>query len=148
MFQPEGTQSCLDVYAVGNRSYDASMTDLITIEAEQRVLLGASTLASSHHMLSQQSSELDYEIAQQLVQHSQEARDGSRGDLTTSVKDLGATPTALIDGTNIDRDSITSDHEHEIQKGQSPSRSPLQDRPREGQYAPLTSAPAMGQVCR
>lgn len=124
------------------------MAGLITVEAEQRLSLGASSLASSHHMLSQQSSELDYEIAQQLVQHSQEARDGSRGDILTSVKDLGASPTAVLDGANINGDSIANDHEQESQKRQSPPRSPLQDRPREGQYAPLTSAPAMGQVCR
>lgn len=124
------------------------MTGLVSTEAQERVSLGASTLASSHLMLSQQSSELDYEIAQQLVQHSQEARDGSRGSFITSVNDLRASPTAAIDETDNNGGPITNDHEHEVQKRQSPPRSPLQDRPREGQYAPLTNAPAMGQVCR
>lgn len=124
------------------------MTGPLSIEGQERVPLGASALASSHLMLSQQSSELDYEIAQQLVQHSQEARDGSRGSFITSVNDLRASPTAAIDETDNNGDPTTNDHEHEVQKRQSPPRSPSQDRPREGQYAPLTSAPAMGQVCR
>ena len=135
------------LHAVIIRSYHASMTGLLTIEAQERASGEPSTLPSSHHMLSQQSSELDYEIAQQLVQHSQEARDGSRGDIITSAKDIGVSPTSVIDGT-CNGDTITRDDEHEIRKRQSPPRSPLQDRPREGQYAPLTNAPAMGQVCR
>lgn len=121
---------------------------MVTIKAQKRVSEGPSTLPSSHHMLSHQSSELDYEIAQQLVQHSQEARDGSRGDIPTSAKNIGASPTPADDGTNTKEDTITEDHELEIRKRRSPSPSPLQDRPREGQYASLTSGPAMGQVCR
>ena len=123
------------------------MTGLVTPDAQERVSRGISTLPSSHHVLSQQSSELDYEIAQQLVQHSQEARDGSRGDIITSAKDTRASPTPGINGTNNDEDTITTDHEHDMQKRRSPPRSSLQDRSRE-QYAPLTNAPAMGQVCR
>lgn len=145
LFQPETN---LDLYAVRNRTYNASMTGLIMIQAQERVSRGASALPSSHHMLSQQSSELDYEIAQQLVQHSQEARDGSRGDIITSNKDFGASSNPVIDGTNVHGDMITEHDDRGFQKTQSPPRSPMQDRPRDGQYAPLTNAPAMGQVCR
>ncbi|KAL8807910.1 MAG: hypothetical protein Q9182_000376 [Xanthomendoza sp. 2 TL-2023] len=94
---------------------------------------------------SRQSSDIEYEIAQQLIQHAQ-----GRGD----SNDLGSTRSASETGPQDDLESRGAPHIHQTlgngkpQSERDSRRSPSQDRSSESQYAPLKNPPAMGQVCR
>ncbi|KAL8771604.1 MAG: hypothetical protein Q9209_003047 [Squamulea sp. 1 TL-2023] len=97
-----------------------------------------------HVQRTRQSSEIDYEIAHQLIQHAQ-GRDDVQGTNNTTAANTskplengdlhGHPPTDKIIANG------KSQHERDSR------RSLSQDQMSESQYAPLKNPPAMGQVC-
>ena len=94
---------------------------------------------------SRHSSDIEVEIAQQLLQHARGRPDVN--DIRSSTAPTSHDPT---------QNGIIQDHLHtdkSLMNGKSqyntdPRRSPSQDQMSESQYAPLKDPPAMGQVCR
>ncbi|KAL8718801.1 MAG: hypothetical protein Q9225_004111 [Loekoesia sp. 1 TL-2023] len=102
----------------------------------------SSNLPDSQRTLSRQSSDIDYEIAHQLIQHAYGKSDSIEAGKPAPSNEPAAPET-------------TAAHDHTDQRvmnGKSPSdrdsrRSVSQDRMSESQYAPLKNPPAMGQMC-
>ena len=103
-------------------------------------------LSPPTHLLSQQSSELDYAVAEQLIQHSQRARyntetehfDGSR-ERPPEDYDLSIS----ADENGLGKLDYMSRQQHQM----SP-RATSQERTLDAQYGPLSIPPALGQICR
>ncbi|KAL9595512.1 MAG: hypothetical protein Q9219_006410 [cf. Caloplaca sp. 3 TL-2023] len=102
----------------------------------------SSNLPESQQNLSRQSSDIEYEIAHQLIQHAQGKND--RDDASNIISPTDRAPS----DPNPSRHStdqrpingkIPSDHDSR--------RSASQDRMSESQYAPLNNPPATGQMC-
>ncbi|KAL8699289.1 MAG: hypothetical protein Q9224_001477 [Gallowayella concinna] len=102
------------------------------------------SLSHAQRTNSRQSSDIEYEIAHQLIQHAQ-----GRGD----SNDLGSTPSTSENGPQEDLNAHGAPYIHQsLSNGRAHSdrdsrRSPSQDRTSESQYAPLKNPPTMGQVC-
>ena len=102
--------------------------------------MAAQTAAAqqSHENLSQQSSAIDptdYEIAEQLVHHSQgrrESRDGQNGSGADEKMSLEELPPAG------DEQGVQAESR----------RSSSQEQNTESQYSPITAPPVNGQMCR
>ena len=107
-----------------------------------------SLLATQHddHQLSRRSSEVEYEIAEQLIQHSQQRRDCNGANAISSDKDRRPSLDLIAAVTALDGQQGVSGHNyppiHEA-RGKPPH-----DRPQESQYSPTNVPPAMGQICR
>lgn len=89
-----------------------------------------------------QSSDVDFEAAEQLLQHSRRGRE-SNGD---GMAGSALKPEASTDfgGTSEDRgleDGL-------LENGNENGESDLQERHADSQYAPITNQPSLGQVCR
>ncbi|KAL8803884.1 MAG: hypothetical protein Q9200_006046, partial [Gallowayella weberi] len=121
------------------------MTGLMTVGKQEMDPHSLPNAPQAQRTNSRQSSDIDYEIAQQLIQHAQ-----GRGD----SNELGSTPSASEIGPQDDLESHGAPHIHQTLSNGRPRserdsrRSPSQDRSSESQYAPLKNPPAMGQVCR
>lgn len=71
------------------KPHDAKMTALTSLGEQEEAAQGLS--ATQHHdHLSRRSSEVEYEIAEQLIQHSQGRRDCNGANTTGSDKDRGS----------------------------------------------------------
>ncbi|KAI4230819.1 MAG: hypothetical protein L6R40_007929 [Gallowayella cf. fulva] len=91
------------------------------------------------------SSDIEYEIAHQLIQHSQGRGDSKDYDSSTSASELRPRRSPSPNGVpHIDQFIVNSKPLPDADS----RRSPSQDRMSESQYAPLSNPPAMGQVCR
>ena len=107
---------------------------------------GLSTSDRPRGQLSRQSSEVDYEIAEQLIQHAQGRRDGSGNDVASIASDRKTSPdfTSGDGGQKGDRRAEDS----KSRSRQDNRRSSSQERQPEEKYAPINIPVAMGQVCR
>lgn len=101
-----------------------------------------SSLSDTQRRLSRQSSDIDYELAQQLIQHSQGRRDTNDGGHTASANERGlAEATPSHNQVHTEQNAVNGKSHYD---GNS-RRSISHDRVSESQYAPVT--PAMGQEC-
>lgn len=111
------------------------MTGLESVGDQDASLQGHS--ASEHHDRhpSERSSEFEYEIAKQLIQHSQGRRPSPEGS-----------------GGATERNGDQRSTDHALQPQEESGRTSSQERPQERvsdmHYAPITAPPALGQVCR
>ena len=110
------------------------MTGLLSVEAQERSSQALSTLHRPRRLLSRQSSEVDYEAAQQLIKHSQGRRDDTGGDLSNPTMELSA---AAKEST---KSHMAEDRDLR--------RSASQELLLETQYSPFHNPPGTGQVCR
>ena len=120
----------------------------------QRSIVRASTMAAQNHSvpeheqvsLSRQSSGIDpadYEVAAQLIHHSQGRRESGEGYLGSVLLD----PKEPIDGT-VGHSDATNEGSGDTGGRENARRSSSQDRLGESQYLPLNLAPTNGQRCR
>ncbi|KAL8672653.1 MAG: hypothetical protein Q9168_002894 [Polycauliona sp. 1 TL-2023] len=102
----------------------------------------SSSLPHVQRTISRQSSDIEYEIAHQLVQHAQGRADVNDYKSTTTSTEHKSTQNGISQShPHLDK-SITNG---KSQYNREPRRSPSQDRMSESQYAPLKNPPAMGQ---
>ena len=140
---------------------DAKMTSLLSVEEQETGSLGPSTSPldhhhhhhhhhqhhqQPHHQTSIQSSEVEYEIAQQLVQHSQGDRDGSGEIMVGSSQERRPSTDFVVAATSPKEDYRATDKK--LPDGYDVRRTPSQERPPESHYAPISIPPASGQMCR
>ncbi|KAL8870925.1 MAG: hypothetical protein Q9174_003136 [Haloplaca sp. 1 TL-2023] len=118
------------------------MTDLLPAGKQEMDSQTLSTLPDSQQRLSRQSSDIDYELAQQLIQHSQGRRDTTEISSTAQASEPGQ-PASTTSNSHFhdDQNATNGKGEHDANSRRSPSH----DRMSESQYAPV--APAMGQAC-
>lgn len=100
-----------------------------------------SILHQQYHNFPGQSSDVDFEAAEQLLQHSRRARE-SNGD---AMSGSALEPEASIDfpGSSEDRGLGDGPLENGNENGESQQQSHA-----ESQYAPINNQPPSGQVCR
>ncbi|KAI4107681.1 MAG: hypothetical protein LQ339_002587 [Xanthoria mediterranea] len=104
----------------------------------------SSNLPPLRRTVSRRSSNIEYEVAQQLVQHAQGRPDVNDFNTTTIENNHKPAQSGIFPG-HPDIDKSLSNGKSQY-NGDS-RRSPSQDRTSESQYAPLKNPPAMGQVC-
>ncbi|KAL8726595.1 MAG: hypothetical protein Q9166_006630 [cf. Caloplaca sp. 2 TL-2023] len=120
------------------------MTELMVLGKQEMDPQAPSGLPQISRTLSRQSSDIEYEIAHQLIQHSQGRGDASEFGSTASASERGPTEDTIPHGLpHVDQSAING----KLQYERGSRRSPSQDRMSESQYAPLKNPPAMGQVC-
>ena len=107
--------------------------------------MNGESLAESQEGMSQKrlafpKSDRDYEVANQLVEHSQGIRNESEGDVTDSADEVAiATPSgALSHKDGYGSSEKTNDRRDEI----------FEDTTSDGPYGPLSNPPISGQICR
>ncbi|KAL8701624.1 MAG: hypothetical protein Q9201_004809 [Fulgogasparrea decipioides] len=120
------------------------MTDVAPVGKQEMEPQALSTLPNSQRRLSRQSSDIDYELAQQLIQHSQGRRDPNDGGHTSSEERRGLPETSISHG---DLHTDQSAMNGKLQQNGDPRRSGSHDQMSESQYAPMKTPPAMGQKC-
>lgn len=113
-------------------------------EEHQTTPRDSSNLSHSPPHLQRQSS--DFEIAQQLVQHSQAAREGN-GDGAHDGASGPKSPADLTTDVSFPAEAQNTS-EGENEQGHREGQSPSQDRQSDLHYAPISSQPVMGQICR
>lgn len=138
---------------------DAKMTSLLSGEEQETAALRPSVSSYDHHrhhhhqhhqpphhQASTQSSEIEYDIAQQLIQHSQGGRDGSGESMVASSLERRSSMDFIVAATSPKEDYRVTDKKfpdrHDVR------RTPSQERPPESHYAPINIPPASGQMCR
>jgi len=97
-------------------------------------------------LLSRQSSAIDpadYEVAAQLIHHSQGRRESGEGYLGSVLLD----PKESMDGT-VGHSDTTNEGSGDTDDQENARRSSSRDRLGESQYLPLNLAPTNGQRCR
>ncbi len=115
----------------------------------QRSIVRASTMAAQDHSVSEherQSSGIDpadYEVAAQLIHHSQGRRESGEGYLGSVLLDAKEP----VDGT-VGHSDATNEGSGDTEGRENARRSSSQDRLGESQYLPLNLAPTNGQRCR
>lgn len=125
------------------------MTDLLSAEDQAIITLGPSASPYHHrhnHHASRPSSEVDYEIAHQLIQQSQGRGDGSGTSMVSSNEERRPSVDFIV-GTSSPKEEYRPAGNH-FQQRQDVRRTPSQERPPEAQYAPISIPPATGQLCR
>jgi hypothetical protein len=110
------------------------MTGLESAGEQDAALQGPSQSEQHEHHPSERSSEFEYEIAKQLIQHSQ----GRRASPDGGGAGAGV-PERNGDHRSIDQ-GLRSQEEN--------SRTSSQERVSDAPYAPITVPPALGQICR
>ena len=100
------------------------------------------SILHQYHKFSGQSSEVDFEAAEQLLQHSRKGRERN-GD---------SVPGLAVEPETSEEISAPSDAqepgEAPLENGKEKGDSHLQDRHAESQYPPINSQPPLGQICR
>ena len=107
---------------------------------------GLSTLDHPRGQLSRQSSEVDYEIAEQLIQHAQGRRDVNGNDVAGTASERKISSDFASNGRDLHEDREIEGHTS--QPRQEDRRSTSQERQQEEKYGPINIPVAMGQVCR
>lgn len=100
------------------------------------------SILHQQYQISSQSSDVDFEAAEQLLQHSRSGRE-SNGD-STAGSTLKPEASTEFGGTSGDRgleDGL-------FENGNENEESDLQEPHADSQYAPITNQPSLGQVCR
>lgn len=130
------------------------MTDLLSLEDQETATTGPSSVLHyplhphlhhhHHHLTARQSSEVEYEIAQQLVQHSQGRRDDGGASMVDANKERISSVKPVMppqeDHSVLDNSTL--------QRSEDVRRTPSQERPPDTQYSPVSIPPAKGQMCR
>ena len=101
-----------------------------------------SALHQQYHNFSGQSSDVDFEAAEQLLQHSRRGRE-SNGD---SMSGSALEPEASLDFSGSSGDRGLGDGP--LENGNENGGSHLEERHEESQYAAISNQPPLGQVCR
>ena len=121
------------------------MTDLSLVETQQRIGGGPSS-SPYPYQLSRQSSELDYEIAHQLLQHSRMGRCSSETESSRIIRDdQGTMDRGPTDTSRFDNRQTP---EEDNQQSQSSPKAAQQDLENYTQNGSSGNAISMGQVCR
>ncbi|KAL8780822.1 MAG: hypothetical protein Q9213_006295 [Squamulea squamosa] len=97
-----------------------------------------------HIQRTPQSSDIDYEIAHQLIQHAQGRGDSNDPNNTTALNISKPLENGDVQG-HPPTDKIITNGKSQYERDS--RHSPSQDQMSESQYAPLKNPPAMGQVC-
>ena len=88
-------------------------------------------------------SDVDFEAAEQLLQHSRRGREGNGDGISASAMDLEAST------SNDARSGADRGLEDEsLENGSENGDFHLQERLADSQYAPINNQPLLGQVCR
>ncbi|KAL8713041.1 MAG: hypothetical protein Q9220_002901 [cf. Caloplaca sp. 1 TL-2023] len=120
------------------------MTDVMSMGKQESDLPTSKGPPDSRSRISRQSSDIDYELAQQLLQHSQGRRDTNEyGTVNTENEHLSAETAASHSTPSTNHNAIA----HASQYDEQSRRSISQDRMSESQYAPIKNPPATGQMC-
>lgn len=122
---------CACSQAVSPQSEDANMTGLESVGEPDAALQGQSTSEHPDHHPSERSSEFEYEIAKQLIQHSQ-----------------GRRPSPDVAGGLAERNGDHRPTDQGLQPPEENGRTSSQEHVSDMHYAPITVPPALGQVCR
>ena len=93
-----------------------------------------------------QSSDIDYEIAHQLIQHAQGKSDPNEANTNTPPTEPEP-PDGSTSQYHTDQRATQRATNGKLPPNQDTRRSISQDRMSESQYAPLKNPPAMGQMC-
>ena len=101
-----------------------------------------SILPQQYHHFSRQSSDVDFEAAEQLLQHSRSGRE-SHGD-NISGSGLVPDPSTEFSGSSGDRELRDGPFENGDESG----GTHLHERHADSQCAPISNQPSLGQVCR
>lgn len=101
-----------------------------------------SILHQQYHNFPGQSSNVEFEAAEQLLQHARMGRE-SNGD---SVSGSGLDPEASIDFPGSSGDRGLGDGP--LDSGNENTDSHQHERHEESQYSPISNQPPLGQVCR
>jgi len=104
--------------------------------------------ASFSQPSSRQASEIDYDVAQQLIQHAQEGR--VKTDTALQGSTQARDDNAYRQWESTDRNDNSAMDYDQRQQTRSPSQrsGALPETSGDSQNFPLASAPPMGQVCR
>lgn len=94
--------------------------------------------------LSQQSSNIEYEIAHQLVQHAQSQGKYDPAEVANAASSIERRPPETAPAPQPDDQRATNGNQASDHNSR---RSTSQDRMSESQYAPLKNPPATGQLC-
>ncbi|KAI4273664.1 MAG: hypothetical protein L6R38_006293, partial [Xanthoria sp. 2 TBL-2021] len=120
------------------------MIDLMPVGKQHMDTQMPSSLPHIQRAVSRQSSNIEYEVAHQLVQHAQGRADVNDFSTTTIETNHKPAQNGIFQGHPHINKSLTNG---KSQYNGDSRRSPSQDRTSESQYAPLKNPPAMGQVC-
>ena len=120
------------------------MTGLRVVEGEGRDGQGPG-LDTSLRSLSQQASAIEYDAAQQLVQHAQEGRLKRTADLAT-LQNYGNSG-GFYQLVNADQRERTK-AEYDLSQQEHSSQGVSPESTTDTQYPPVSNSPAMGQMCR
>lgn len=121
------------------------MTSPRFVEPLERMHQGPA-LSPPTHLLSQQSSDVDYAVAEQLIQHSQRARYNTEIEYLDSSRERPSEDYELSIST--DENGLGQlDYTSRQQRQMSPCAI-SQERILDTQYGPLSNPPALGQICR
>ena len=101
-----------------------------------------SILHQQYHQFPTQSSDVDFEAAEQLLQHSRSGRESNGESMSGSALEPEASTTFFRSSG----DRGLGDGHFEI--GYENGESHLQERHADSQYAPINNQPPLGQVCR
>ena len=107
---------------------------------------GLATIDHARGQLSRQSSEVDYEIAEQLIQHAQGRRDGNGNDAAVTAPESKSLPDFTPGDGGPSEDQAGEGNNSQPRQGN--RRSSSQERQPEEKYDPISIPVAMGQVCR
>ncbi|KAI4132987.1 MAG: hypothetical protein LQ338_000455 [Usnochroma carphineum] len=118
------------------------MTDFASTGKQEMESQAPPNPSDSQRALSRHSSDIDYEIAHQLIQHAQGKHDPSEAGNADPASECAPPDTAALP-RNSDQSATSG---KPTSNGDS-RRSTSQDPASESQYAPLNNPPAMGQVC-
>ena len=101
-----------------------------------------SILHQQYHSFPGQSSDVDFEAAEQLLQHSRRGRESNGDSISGSTLD----PEASIDFHGPSGDRGLGDGS--LDSGNENAESHLHERHEESQYSPISNQAPLGQVCR
>jgi hypothetical protein len=125
---------------------DAKMTDLESVGEQDAAYQEHPTPEHHDHHPSERSSEFEYEIAKQLIQHSQGGRE------TSGLKMVGAhderSPSLDFGVAVPERNGDHRPTDPSVQPQEENSCTISQERISDTHYAPITIPPALGQICR
>ena len=101
-----------------------------------------SILNQQYHNFPRQSSDVDFEAAEQLLQHSRRGRETNGDGMSASALE----PEVSVDFSGSRGSRALGDGP--LENGNENGESHLQDRHAESQYPPINNQPPLGQVCR
>lgn len=101
-----------------------------------------SVLQEQYHRFPGRSSDVDFEAAEQLLQHSRRGRESNGDSISSSAVEPEVSTNSA--GSNGERGLGNGPFENGNENGESH----LQERHADAQYAPINNPPPQGQACR